>query len=180
MNIKDKLEMSNREEENRKKLMMQDALRSSNRQKIQKLRDRKHFLAWQTDYTKCKESLKQVGLANWKSELLKIAKSSLEIETDVQSTVMVTSLKEFEAYIKNNYMTTLQVMTDLFTDVFNETKRPANVEQSSSRITDVMNIIRLCRGKGIYSKISEEHIEKFWCTACSEGTILNLKLNGQS
>ena len=58
MNIKDKLEMSNREEENKKKLMMQDALRSSNRQKIQKLRDRKHFLAWQTDYTKCKESLK--------------------------------------------------------------------------------------------------------------------------
>ena len=63
LNIKDKLEMSNREEENKKKLMMQDALRSSNRQKIQKLRDRKHFLAWQTDYTKCKESLKQVGLA---------------------------------------------------------------------------------------------------------------------
>ena len=79
-----------------------------------------------------------MGLANWKSELLKIAKSSLEIETDVQSTVMVTSLKEFEAYIRNNYMTTLQVMTDLFTDVFNETKRPMNVEQSSSRITDVM------------------------------------------
>ena len=154
LNIKDKLEMSNREEENKKKLMMQDALRSSNRQKIQKLRDRKHFLAWQTDYAKCKESLKQVGLANWRSELLKIAKSSLEIETDVRSTVMVTSLKEFEAYIRNNYMTTLQVMTDLFTDVFNETKRPMNVEQSSSRITDVMNIIRLCPGKGIYSKIS--------------------------
>ena len=101
-----------------------------------------------------------MGLANWKSELLKIAKSSLEIETDVQSTVMVTSLKEFEAYIRNNYMSSLQVMTDLFTYIFNETKRPANVEQSSSRITDVMNIIRLCRGKGIYSKISEEHIEK--------------------
>ena len=95
MNIKDKLKMSNREEGNKKKLMMQDALRSSNRQKIQKLRDRKHFLAWQTDYMKCKESLKQVGLANWRSELLKIAKSSLEIETDVQSTVMVTNLKEF-------------------------------------------------------------------------------------
>ena len=51
-------------------------------------------------------------------------------------------------------------MTDLFTDVFNDTKRPASVEQSSSRITDVMNIIRLCHAKGIHTKISEEHIEK--------------------
>ena len=160
MNLKDQLEMMNREEENKKKLMMQDALRSSNRQKIQKLRDRKHFLAWQTDYTKCKESLKQVGLANWRFELLKISKNSLEIETDVQSTVMVTNLKEFEAYMRSNYMGSLQVMTDLFTDVFKETKRPANVEESSLRITDVMNIIRLCHTKGIYSKISEEHIEK--------------------
>ena len=62
--MKDQLEMTNREEENKKKLMIQDALRSSNRKKIQKLRDRKHFLAWQTDYTKCKDSLRQVGLAN--------------------------------------------------------------------------------------------------------------------
>ena len=137
MKLKDQLEMMNRDEENKRTLMMQDALRSSNRQKIQKLKDRKHFLAWQTDYTKCKESLKQVGLANWRSELLKIAKSSLEIEADVQSTVMVTNLKEFEAYIRNNYMGSLQVMTDLFTGVFKETRRPANVEESSSRITDV-------------------------------------------
>ena len=79
LKLKDQLEMMNRDQENRKKLMMQDTLWSSNRQKIQKLRSRKHFLAWQTDYTKCKESLKQVGLANWRSELLKIVKSSLKI-----------------------------------------------------------------------------------------------------
>ena len=45
LKLKDQLEMMNRDQESRKKLMMQDALRSSNRQKIQTLRSRKHFLA---------------------------------------------------------------------------------------------------------------------------------------
>ena len=50
-------------------------------------------------------------------------------------------------------------MTDLFADVF-KGQKPTNVEESSSRITEILNIIRMCRAKNIYNKISEEHIEK--------------------
>ena len=74
-------------------MLMQDALHSSNRQKIQKLKSRKYFLARKVDYTRCKEILKGIGVANWQTELLKIAKDSLEIETDIHNTLMVTSLK---------------------------------------------------------------------------------------
>ena len=97
---KDKQEAVNRGEENKKKMLLQDALRSSNCQKIQKLKNRKHFLAWQMDFTKTKESLKTIGVSNWKTEVLKIAKESLEIDTDVKNT----SLKEFEIYIKATYL----------------------------------------------------------------------------
>ena len=79
---KDKLEVVNREAETKRKMLLQDALRSSNRQKIQKLERRKHFLSWQVDYIKTKESLKNTGLPNWRSELVKIAKESLSMEAD--------------------------------------------------------------------------------------------------
>ena len=60
-------------------MLLQDALRSSNRQKIQKLQKRKHFLSWQIDYIKTKESLKNTELPNWRTVLVKIAKESLSI-----------------------------------------------------------------------------------------------------
>ena len=87
------------------------------------------------DYTRCKDVMKGIGLANWQQELLKVAKDSLEIETDVQNCLMITSLKEFEPYIRANYLGSLSVMSDLFTVVF-KNQRPASVEESASRITD--------------------------------------------
>ena len=45
------------------------------------------------------------------------------------------------------------------TDVFSN-GRPANIEESSSRIIEVLNIIRMTKTKNIYSKVAEEHIEK--------------------
>ena len=73
---------------------------------------------------------------------------------------MVTSLKEFENYIKANYLGSLSVMRDLLTDVF-KGQKPTNIEESSSQITEVLNIIRMCKANNMYNKISEEYIEKF-------------------
>ena len=156
---KDQLEATNREDETKRKMLLQDALRSSNRQKIQKLQKRKHFLAWQIDYTKTKESLRSTGLPNWRMEVVKLAKESLSLETDVKNTLMITTLKEFESYIRATYLSSTSLMTDLFEDIFS-TGRPTNIEESSSRITEVLNIIRLTKTKEIYSKVAEEHIEK--------------------
>ena len=88
------------------------------------------------DYIKAKESLKTIGLANWKIELLKIAKESLSIDTDVRNTLMVTSLKEFESYIRATYLSSASLMTDLFADVFTN-GRPSNIKESSSSIIEV-------------------------------------------
>ena len=72
---------------------------------------------------------------------------------------MITTLKEFESYIRANYLSSTSLMTDLFEDVFSN-GRPTNIEESSSRITEVLNIIRMTKTKNIYSKVAEEHIEK--------------------
>ena len=138
---KDKLEVVNREAETKRKMLLQDALRSSNRQKIQKLQRRKHFLSWQIDYIKTKESLKNTGLPNWRTELVKIAKDSLSMEADIKNTLMITTLREFESYIRATYLASTSIMTDLFEDVFTN-GRPTNIDESSSRITEVLNIIR--------------------------------------
>ena len=72
---------------------------------------------------------------------------------------MITTLKEFKSYIRANYLASTSLMTDLFEDVFSNGK-PANIEESSSRINEVLNIIRMTKTKNIYSKVAEEHIEK--------------------
>ena len=84
---KDRLEVTNREDETKRKMLLQDAFRSSNRQKIQKLQRRKHFLSWQIDYIKTKESLESTGLPNWRTQLVKLAKESLSLEADIKNTL---------------------------------------------------------------------------------------------
>ena len=72
---------------------------------------------------------------------------------------MVTSLKEFESYIRATYLSSASLMTDLFEEEFSNGE-PANIEESSSRIIEMLNIIRMAKTKNIYTKVAEEHIEK--------------------
>ena len=48
---------------------------------------------------------------------------------------------------KNDSMGSLQVLRDLFTDVVKETRRPADVEESSLRINNVVNSRRVAAGR---------------------------------
>ena len=65
-------------------------------------------------------------------------------------------------------------MNDLFADVF-KGQKPSTVEASLSRITEILNIIRMCRQKSIYDKITEEHVEKSSYTAFWNEIIMNLR-----
>ena len=78
-------ETQNRKTEMRQKIMIQDTLRVSSKQKIQPLENRRLLLPWQSDYSKLKKQFKNLNLPDWKSELLKLAKQSLRMKVDVES-----------------------------------------------------------------------------------------------
>ena len=92
-------ETQNRKMEMRQKILIQDTLRVSSKQKIQPLENRRLFLPWQSDYLKLKKQFMKMNLPDWKTELLKLGKQSLRMKVDVESCASMTSLGEFEGFI---------------------------------------------------------------------------------
>ena len=67
-------ETQSRKLEMKEKILIQDTLRVSSKQKIQPLENRRLFLPWQSDFSKLKKQFMKMGLPDWKSELLKLGK----------------------------------------------------------------------------------------------------------
>ena len=88
-------ETQNRKMEIRQKILIQDTLRVSGKQKIDPLENRLLFLPWQSDYSKLKKQFMKMNLPDWKTELLKLGKQSLRMKVDVESCASMTSLGEF-------------------------------------------------------------------------------------
>ena len=62
---REKCEVNNKDVEIGKKMLIQDALRSNSKEKIQHLVARKVLLFWETDYSRVKQELRSIGMANW-------------------------------------------------------------------------------------------------------------------
>ena len=92
-------ETQNRKMEMRQKILIQDTLHVSRKQKIQPLENRRLFLPWQSDYLKLKKQFMKMNLPDWKTELLKLGKQSPRMKVDVESCASMTSLGEFEGFI---------------------------------------------------------------------------------
>ena len=71
--------------EMRDKILIQDTLRISSKQKIQPLENRRLFLPWQADFSKQKKQFMKMGLPDWKTELLKLGKQPLRMKVDVET-----------------------------------------------------------------------------------------------
>ena len=88
----------------KEKILIQDTLRVSSKQKIQPLENRRLFLPWQSDFSKLKKQFIKMGLPDWKSEVLKLGKQSLRMKVDTETCASMTSLVEFESYIHASYI----------------------------------------------------------------------------
>ena len=111
-------ETQNRKMEMRQKILIQDTLHVSRKQKIQPLENRRLFLPWQSDYSKLKKQFMKMNLPDWKTELLKLGKQSLRMKVDVESCASMTSLGEFEGFIHASYISGMNLLTDLFSVLF--------------------------------------------------------------
>ena len=117
-------ETQNRKMEMRQKILIEDTLRVSSKQKIQPLENRRLFLPWQSDYSKLKKQFMKMNLPDWKTELLKLGKQSLRMKVDVESCASMTSLGEFEGFIHALYIAGMNLLTDLLTFFLKCQKHP--------------------------------------------------------
>ena len=123
------METQSRKLEMKEKILIQDTLRVSSKQKIKPLENRRLFLPWQSDFSKLKKQFMKMGLPDWKSELLKLGKQSLRMKVDTETCASMTSLGEFESYINASYIAGINLLTDLFSVLF-EMPKVTSMEES--------------------------------------------------
>ena len=101
----------------------------------------------------------KMGLPDWKTELLKLAKQSLRMRVDIETCASMTSLSEFESYIHASYIAGLNLLTDLFSVLF-EMPKATSMEESQKRINEALNVYRIIKKRDLWEKLTQEHIDR--------------------
>ena len=68
-------------------------------------------------------------------------------------------MKEFESYIQAEYILGINLVNDLFSKLFSMPKAK-DISESIKMSTEALNILRTIKGKKLWPKFSEEHLEK--------------------
>ena len=98
-------------------------------------------------------------MVDWKEQVLKLAKNSLKISQDLQACLYLTELKEFESYIQAEYILGVNLLNDLFSKLFAMFKAK-DISESIKMSTEALNILRTIKSKNLWSKFTEEHLDK--------------------
>ena len=75
---------------------------------------------------------------------MKLGKESLRMKTNVDSCAVMNSLQEFEGYIKASYISGMNLLTDLFSEIFKMPKA-TTLEDSQKRINKALNVFRIIK-----------------------------------
>merc|ERR1711888_126784 len=153
------LQKDNRRQENQDKLVLQETLRSVSKTKIRSLDSRRVFLPWYEDYQKLKNTFKKTNMADWKENVLKVAKESLKIQTDIDACMFLNGLKEFEQYILTEYIVGVNMLNDLFSKLFAMNKAN-DMSESITMSNEALNIIRTVKSKNVWEKFNDTHLDK--------------------
>ena len=81
------------------------------------------------------------------------------MQDDIESCLFMTSLGEFETYMKTTYIVGLNMVEDLLSRLF-EMGKPANYTESIRGITEALNALKTIRVKKLDGKFTEVHLEK--------------------
>ena len=156
---KETQEKDNRRQENQDKLVLQETLRAVSKTKIRSLDSRRVFLLWYEDYQKLKNTFKKTNMVDWKENVLKVAKESLKIQTDIDACMFLNGLKEFEQYISTEYIVGVNMLNDLFSKLF-AMNRANDISESITMSTEALNIIRTDKSKNLWEKFNDTHLDK--------------------
>merc|ERR1711888_71872 len=153
------LQKDNRRQENQDKLVLQETLRAVSKTKIRSLDSRRVFLPWYEDYQKLKNTFKKTNMVDWKENVLKVAKESLKIQTDIEATMFLNGLKELIQYISTEYIVGVNMLNELFSKLF-AMNRANDISESITMSTEALNIIRTVKSKNLWEKFNDTHLDK--------------------
>ena len=98
-------------------------------------------------------------MTDWKENVLKVAKESLKIQTDIDACMFLNGLKEFEQYISTEYIVGVNMLNDLFSKLFAMNKAN-DISESITMSTEALNIIRTVKNKNLWEKFNDTHLDK--------------------
>ena len=114
--LHDLLECSGRREEELAQRYQADlarALGSSPKGKLDPLRSRDGFLIWSSQYMSLKRALRELNIPDWRHVMFKIAKDSLQTPVDQRCCENMLGLEDLERYLRDHYVTNVDVVGDL-------------------------------------------------------------------
>ena len=76
---------------------------------------------------------------------------------DIESCASMTSLGEFESYIHASYIAGMNLLTNLFSILF-EMSKANSMEESQKRINEALNVYRIIKKRDLWEKLTQEHI----------------------
>ena len=71
----------------------------------------------------------------------------------------MTSLGEFDSYIHASYIAGMNLLTDLFSILF-EMSKAIFMEESQKRINEALNVYRIIKKRDLWEKLTQEHINR--------------------
>ena len=104
-----------------------------------------------------KRSLRELNIPDWRHVMFKIAKGSLQIPVDQRCCENMLGLRDLERYLRDRYVTNVDVVGDLLTPLFQQRQSPSR-SKSISLITDTINRMSLLKTRGLWEKVSEFHL----------------------
>ena len=124
------------------------ALGSSPKSKLDPLWSRDGFLVWSSQYMSLKRDLRELNIPDWRHVMFKIAKGSLQIPVDQRCCENMLGLEDLERYLRDRYVTNVDVVGDLLSPLLQRRRSPSRAE-SISLITDTINRLSLLRARGL-------------------------------
>ena len=109
-------------------------------------------------FKELKENFKKNQIPDWKNKLLRLSKEAMKIQADIQATQYMTSLHEFEKYIKSTHVSEIDVISDLLSEIVKK-ETPTTAIQSIPLIQDSLIILGTIRKRKLGGKFNEQHLE---------------------
>ena len=102
--------------------------------------------------------LKTSNAPEWRSQLLQMAKESLKLDADINSTGYMSTLWEFEAYMNTTYVLESNMVDELLSELIQK-EIPTTATQSIANNKEGLVIMKTIRRKKLTHKFIERHFK---------------------
>ena len=155
---KDTLVALQKDEENRQKAIVNQTLRDQPRTELIDFESRRDAVRFVSGLKKMKQQFRELGLPDADDKVLTLAKKKLKIEKDKRAVKHMETLKELERYLKVSYITDINLLDDLLSDL-RSWGPPTSSAASIQNIQEALAVLATIKRKKMGPKFMESDLE---------------------